>query len=110
MTFLTTIPAGAGDVDDGEDRRLVDEVGALLDSGVGPRGRLGVAFSGGVDSSLLLALAVRHLGPERVVAVLGISPSLAADERAAAHDVAAYEADPGTLVVPRAGEVLFRLR
>jgi nickel-dependent lactate racemase len=25
-------------------------------------------------------------------------------------DVAAYEADPGTLVVPRAGEVLFRLR
>jgi hypothetical protein len=24
-------------------------------------------------------------------------------------DVAAYEADPGTLVVPRAGEVLFRL-
>ena len=33
--------------------------------------RLGVAFSGGVDSSVLLAAAVRVLGPSRVVAVLG---------------------------------------
>ncbi|WP_308208406.1 ATP-dependent sacrificial sulfur transferase LarE [Paractinoplanes aksuensis] len=51
-------------------------------------GRLGVAFSGGVDSSVLLALAVRALGADRVVAVLGVSPSLAGDERAAAHRVA----------------------
>jgi pyridinium-3,5-biscarboxylic acid mononucleotide sulfurtransferase len=51
-------------------------------------GRLGVAFSGGVDSSVLLALAARVLGPGRVVAVLGVSPSLAADERAGAHTVA----------------------
>nr|WP_308128915.1 ATP-dependent sacrificial sulfur transferase LarE [Actinoplanes polyasparticus] len=51
-------------------------------------GRLGVAFSGGVDSSVLLALAVGALGADRVVAVLGVSPSLAADERAAAHRVA----------------------
>ena len=51
--------------------------------------RLGVAFSGGVDSSLLLALAVRVLGAPQVVAVLGVSASLAATERAAAHDVAA---------------------
>jgi uncharacterized protein len=50
--------------------------------------RLGVAFSGGVDSSLLLALAVRALGVERVVALLGVSPSLAAEERSAAHEVA----------------------
>jgi len=50
--------------------------------------RLGVAFSGGVDSSVLLALAARALGPDRVVAVLGVSPSLAADERTAAHAVA----------------------
>lgn len=56
----------------------------------GSDGRVGVAFSGGVDSSLLLALAVRALGPERVVAVLGVSPSLAADERRGAHDVAAH--------------------
>ena len=50
--------------------------------------RLGVAFSGGVDSSLLLALAARTLGADSVVALLGVSPSLAADERRAAHDVA----------------------
>jgi len=51
-------------------------------------GRLGVAFSGGVDSSLLLALAVRALGADAVVALLGVSPSLAVDERVAAHEVA----------------------
>jgi uncharacterized protein len=51
---------------------------------------LGVAFSGGVDSSVLLALALRALGRDQVVAVLGVSPSLAADERAGAHRVAAY--------------------
>ncbi|MBG0564734.1 ATP-dependent sacrificial sulfur transferase LarE [Actinoplanes aureus] len=53
-------------------------------------GRLGVAFSGGVDSSVLLALAARSLGRERVVAVLGVSASLAADERTAAHEVARH--------------------
>ena len=53
-------------------------------------GRLGVAFSGGVDSSVLLALAARSLGPDRVVAILGVSPSLAADERSAAHAVARH--------------------
>jgi pyridinium-3,5-biscarboxylic acid mononucleotide sulfurtransferase len=52
--------------------------------------RLGVAFSGGVDSSVLLALAAKVLSPERVVAILGVSPSLAADERAAAHQVARH--------------------
>jgi uncharacterized protein len=62
----------------------VTRVGALL-SGIG---RLGVAFSGGVDSSVLLALAARSLSADRVVAILGVSPSLAADERSAAHAVA----------------------
>jgi len=52
--------------------------------------RLGVAFSGGVDSSVLLALAVRALGHESVIAILGVSPSLADDERRSAHDVAAH--------------------
>ncbi len=52
--------------------------------------RLGVAFSGGVDSSVLVAAAVRILGADRVVAVLGVSPSLAADERTAAHEVARF--------------------
>ena len=52
--------------------------------------RLGVAFSGGVDSAVLLALAVRTLGVHQVLAVLGVSPSLAAAERTAAHEVAAF--------------------
>jgi len=51
--------------------------------------RLGVAFSGGVDSSVLLALAARALGPTRTLAILGVSPSLASDERTAAHQVSA---------------------
>lgn len=49
---------------------------------------LGVAYSGGVDSATLLALAVHTLGADDVVAVLGISPSLATDERTAAHETA----------------------
>lgn len=56
---------------------------------LGNPARLGVAFSGGVDSSVLLALAARTLGPARTLAILGVSPSLAADERAAAHAVSA---------------------
>ncbi|NUU20779.1 MAG: ATP-dependent sacrificial sulfur transferase LarE [Streptomycetaceae bacterium] len=70
----------------GVDAETADRVGALLR---GVTGRLGVAFSGGVDSSVLLALAARELGTARVTAILGVSPSLAAEERAAAHKVAA---------------------
>lgn len=50
--------------------------------------RLGVAYSGGVDSATLLALAVRALGADRVLGIIGVSPSLADDERAAAHATA----------------------
>jgi pyridinium-3,5-biscarboxylic acid mononucleotide sulfurtransferase len=75
------------------DRALPPELAAALETmdglfaGAAP---LGVAFSGGVDSSVLLALAVRALGAEQVVAILGVSPSLAQDDRRAAHQVAAY--------------------
>ncbi len=75
------------------DQRGVDHVTAQLRGAV-PHGRLGVAFSGGVDSSTLLALAAEALGTTRVVAVLGVSPSLATDERAAAHDVARFVGVP----------------
>jgi uncharacterized protein len=85
----------------GADARAADRVGALLPAA----GRLGVAFSGGVDSSVLLALAVRTLGAGRVVAVLGVSPSLAADERTAAHRVAAYIGADVVEVVTREGDL-----
>lgn len=52
--------------------------------------RLGVAYSGGVDSAVLLAIAVRTLGPANTLGILGVSPSLAADERRAAHETAAF--------------------
>ena len=48
-----------------------------------------VAFSGGVDSGVLLAAAVRALGAGRVVAATAVSPSLPAAERAAAAAFAA---------------------
>ena len=66
----------------------LDAVLADLQGRLAGVSRLGVAFSGGVDSSLLLALAVRALGADQVVALLGVSPSLAVDERVAAHEVA----------------------
>ena len=46
-----------------------------------------VAFSGGVDSSLLAAVAAEVLG-ERALAVTGVSPSLGESERAEARRVA----------------------
>lgn len=54
-----------------------------------PEGRLAVAFSGGVDSSLLLALACEALGTGRVVAVTARSESLANDELDACRSIAA---------------------
>jgi len=70
----------------GAELEAAQRVAALL-AGHAP---LGVAFSGGVDSSTLLALAARALGRERVLAVLGVSGSLPAAERAAAHELAAF--------------------
>lgn len=44
-----------------------------------------VAFSGGVDSTVVLAAAVRALGPARTLAATADSPALARDELRAAH-------------------------
>jgi pyridinium-3,5-biscarboxylic acid mononucleotide sulfurtransferase len=69
---------------DGRLAELAGAVGATL-----PDGRLGVAFSAGVDSTVLLALAARTLGAGRVVAVTGDSPSLARRELGEARELAA---------------------
>lgn len=74
---------------------LIDRVATHLPT----EGRLGVAYSGGVDSTTLLAVAVRALGAERTVAILGVSPSLATAERAAAHDIAS-QIGVGVVEVP----------
>ncbi len=47
-----------------------------------------VAFSGGVDSSLVLAAAVRALGPEQVLAFTAVSPLYLSEELATAKLVA----------------------
>ncbi len=50
--------------------------------------RLGVAYSGGVDSAVLLALAVGELGSDSVVALIGVSASLARSELVWARETA----------------------
>ncbi|MEU4162932.1 ATP-dependent sacrificial sulfur transferase LarE [Actinoplanes sp. NPDC026670] len=79
---------------------MIGRLGELL-TGVD---RLAVAFSGGVDSSLLLALAARALGRDRVIAVLGVSPSLPGHERAVAHDTARHIGVPVVEVVTYEGD------
>ncbi|ANS80601.1 GMP synthase [Serinicoccus hydrothermalis] len=70
-----------------EPEHLRDALAAFR-RGLAGVGRLGVAYSGGVDSCVLLALALRELGPDRVVAVTALSPSLAARDRRRARAVA----------------------
>lgn len=52
-------------------------------------GVLGVAFSGGVDSTVLLAIAIQALGTDRVVALMGTSSVVPARERQLASQLAA---------------------
>ena len=58
-----------------------------LEARIGSLGSCVVAFSGGVDSSLVAALAVRALGA-RALAVTAVSPALATGELDGARDVA----------------------
>lgn len=58
-----------------------------LIQGYGAR-RAVVAFSGGVDSAVVLALASRALGRDRVTGVTAVSPSYPTGELEAARDVA----------------------
>lgn len=86
------------------DRRLAD-----LDTHLCGLGSVLVAFSGGADSAMLLAAAVRALGPDRVVAATAVSPSLAAAElpaaRAYARGLGVRHELPGTDELDRPGYV-----
>ena len=68
-----------------------------------------VAFSGGADSALLLAVAAQTLGPDRVVAATAVSPSLPSSElddaRAFAAGFGVRHLAPGTDELARPGYV-----
>lgn len=66
---------------------ITSAAAALLDR-LGRLDGLVVAFSGGVDSAVVLAAAVRALGTDAVLAAIADSPSLARTELAAARRVA----------------------
>jgi tRNA(Ile)-lysidine synthase len=71
-------------VDSSAERLVLDALGGAL-SALPPDARIGIAFSGGLDSSVLLDAAVRVAGPGRCVAMHvhhGLSPNA---ERWLAH-------------------------
>lgn len=70
------------------DEHLLEQRTAALEADLRARGSLLVAYSGGADSALLLAAAVRVLGADRVAAATGYSHSLPQTERDPARELA----------------------
>lgn len=70
------------------DEHLLDVRLAALESDLRQRGSVLVAYSGGADSAMLLAAAVRALGADRVAAATGYSHSLPMSERDPAREFA----------------------
>ena len=66
----------------------IDALLEPLEGVLRPLGRVCVAFSGGVDSSVVLAVAARVLGPARVLAFTAVSETYRADELEAARALA----------------------
>ena len=82
LTDLRDFPAWLDD-------HVLDQRLADLDERLREVGSVLVAFSGGADSALLLAAAVRALGADRVVAATAVSGSLSGSELDAAGRFAA---------------------
>ena len=66
-----------------------------------PHGRVVIAFSGGVDSALVLKLAAEALGSDNVLAVLAVGDALSQSEKEAAIALAAQIGAELELVDPR---------
>jgi PP-loop superfamily ATP-utilizing enzyme len=63
-------------------------LGEVLTERLREIGPLAIAYSGGADSALVLAAAIRALGGTRVLAVTAVSESLASGELASARALA----------------------
>ncbi len=61
-------------------------------------GRVVVAFSAGVDSTVVLQMALNTLGADRVLAATGVSPSLASRELDSVRDLARKIGSPLRLI------------
>jgi uncharacterized protein len=70
------------------DAHLLETRLAALEADLRSRGSVLVAYSGGADSALLLAAAVRALGEDRVGAATAYSDSLPHSERSPARELA----------------------
>ena len=66
----------------------IDEKYDQLKKSIKSLGKVVIAYSGGVDSTFLLKIAVDVLGPENVLACLGVSPSLGQAQKQTALDMA----------------------
>ncbi len=75
-------------VRDGEGGRSPEQLGEALVGVLAGAGSVLVAFSGGADSALVLAAAVRALGPDRVAAATAVSDAVPGAEVLAARRLA----------------------